>query len=220
MSRQIFENYDKDNPELVANLKAELFGTGEVSGDLGGMLTVLFPEPNSPRIAQAKDQLWELLIKDHDLFMNEVLKIDNRVTEINSENKKGGSDSVIDSVEALARFIVQKQNAELWGEDGELPIIKDGKFNETNFILWLRQQSGELHWDNPNAKMAPLEAVGIQNIYGSFIPIYFMTRFKEQYLKDESSGRVLTDLAEDLKYEAFLFGDWRNAYLIHRQGGP
>jgi hypothetical protein len=187
---------------------------GKILGDvdLNGVSAVVLG-PASGRSREFMDNLKKDLEKgDVDSALRSLKQIDSVWKMSQREN------SNINSIEDLAKYIVAKQNKELWGEDGELPIInKKGEFSQANFILWLREQSVALHWDNPNGKMAPLESVGIQNVYGSFIPIYLMTRFKEQYLKDEKTGRVLTDLSNQLVYEAFMFGDWRNGSLLHRQ---
>jgi len=124
----------------------------------------------------------------------------------------------IDSVQELSKWIAAKQDRELWGRDGIYQLQDaEGKFDQANFLIWLRQQSNLLHGKNPNSEMSPLNSVGITTDYGSEVSIYRMSLQSEAYMRDKKTGRVLHELADQLTYEAFLFGEIRNTDLYWRQ---
>jgi hypothetical protein len=135
-----------------------------------------------------------------------------------AEEKKMGDSNTPRSVQELAKWIASTQDSDLWGEGGEYQLLNaDGTVNQTNYVMWLREEAVKLHNLNPNDPMSPLSAVNIATAFRE-IPVLTMAMNKEQYLRDIRSGRVLSELADEMLNEAFLFGEFRNQSLAYIQG--
>lgn len=124
----------------------------------------------------------------------------------------------VKSAQELARWIMETQDSELWGKDGIYPLLDEqNNFSEANFITWMRYQSVVLDKDNPNSEMKPLQSVGISTDFRE-ISIYAMSQQKQQYLKDVKKGTVHIAMAQEMVYEAFMYGELRNEHLFYIQG--
>lgn len=132
----------------------------------------------------------------------------------------------ITSIQGLAKFIMARQESELYGlgkkyalikreENPETGLIKE-VFKPENFLIWVRDQIIQLHDDNRTGEMAPLSAVAIETQLRT-VTIYMMNRFRGQYFKDEETGQIMNDLAESATNMCYLFGFFRNMDLAYRQ---
>ncbi len=142
-------------------------------------------------------------------FINELeFKLDERGREVAGDR--------IQNVQDLAKFIVTKQNAEIYGVGKRFELVdSEGNFHPENFLIWLREQSIAIHNDNKNDQLSPLTSVVIETTFRT-ISIYMMTRFREQYFRDKKSGEVMHDLANRVLMEAFMFGVFRNSDIAYR----
>lgn len=124
----------------------------------------------------------------------------------------------VDSIQDLAKWISASQGADLWGENGQYPILdKEGKFHGENMILWVREQTNKMHVDNRNDAISPLGSIHVK-IGISPVSLYEMVRIdRQRFMKDEETGAVLDDLAEELIIEAWGFGQVRNFDLAYNQ---
>lgn len=132
----------------------------------------------------------------------------------------------INSIQDLAKFIMNKQESALYGAFNKYALIdyvKDPATGETkevfrpdNFLIWVRDQIIQLHDDNRTGEMQPLSAVAIETQLRT-ITIYMMQRFKGQYFRDEETNEIMTDLADTAVNMCYLFGFFRNMDLAYKQ---
>ena len=122
------------------------------------------------------------------------------------------------SAQDLGRFIAETYGTDYWGVDGHHPIVdKEGNFHSENLILWVREQTSKMHVDNRSSEISPLGQVHVNTGFRD-ISLYEMVRINRQrYLKDEKTGAVLDDLADELFTEAWAFGQIRNYSLAYTQ---
>lgn len=131
------------------------------------------------------------------------------------------------NIRELAVWIMASDDIKTWGPDGVYPIFtlseeidpntekKKVNFHENNLIRWLRNKSLEHHNDNPNDPMSPLTSVSIETLYRS-VNLLQMKYNKQKYFSDEN-GNLLTNLADEVVNEAWLFGVRRNKDLAYKQ---
>lgn len=131
------------------------------------------------------------------------------------------------NVKEVAAWIMAGDDRSVWGPDGVYPIFvfsdeldaETGKpkaeFRPQNFLRWLRNKSLEHHADNPNDPLNLLSGISIETLFKS-ISILQMKYQKQKYFADEN-GRPLSDLADEVINEAWLFGVRRNKNLGYIQ---
>jgi len=131
------------------------------------------------------------------------------------------------NIKEVAAWIMAGDDRSIWGPDGRYPIFSWGEginpetearnvdFHAQNLILWLRNKSLEHHADNPNDPLNLLQGVAIETLYKS-ISILTMKYNKQKYFADEE-GRPLSNLADEVINEAWLFGTRRNKNLGYIQ---
>lgn len=131
------------------------------------------------------------------------------------------------NIEEVAVWIMAGDDRSIWGPDGVYPIFtatgevdpetgrRKREFQSQNLIRWLRNKSLEHHGDNPNDPLNLLQGVAIETLYKS-ISILTMKYNKQKYFADEN-GRPLSDLADEVIGEAWLFGVRRNKNLGYIQ---
>lgn len=132
----------------------------------------------------------------------------------------------INSIQDLAKFIMNKQESALYGAFNKYALIDFVKnpatgetkevFRPDNFLIWVRDQIIQLHDDNRTSEMQPLSAVAIETDLRT-ISIYMMQRFKGQYFRDAETGEIMTDLADSAVNMCYLFGFFRNMDLAYKQ---
>ncbi len=143
-----------------------------------------------------------------------------------SEGKVEIAGNEINSIQDLAKFIMNKQDSALYGAFRKYALIdyvKDRETGETkevfrpdNFLIWVRDQIIQLHDDNRTSEMQPLSAVAIETQVRT-VTIYMMNRFRGQYFKDEHTGEIMNDLADSAVNMCYLFGFFRNYDLGYKQ---
>lgn len=131
------------------------------------------------------------------------------------------------NVVEVAAWIMAGDDRSIWGRYGEYPIFEltdeidpatgrqKAKFNEHNFIRWLRNKALEHHADNPNDPLNLLQGISIETMFKS-ISILTMKYNKQKYFQD-LDGKPLSNLADEVINEAWLFGVRRNKNLGYIQ---
>lgn len=131
------------------------------------------------------------------------------------------------NIEEVAAWIMAGDDRSVWGPDGVYPIFKlsneintdtggrKAEFHAENLIRWLRNKALEHHGDNPNDPLNLLQGVAIETLYKS-ISILTMKYNKQKYFADEN-GKPLSNLADEVINEAWLFGVRRNKNLGYIQ---
>ncbi len=161
----------------------------------------------------------------------------NRTGEVKS--KRGvdfntrGLEGIVDfqrepkNIREVAAWIMASDDRSVWGPEGAYPIFEyreeldpeTGKqksdFKPKNFIRWLRNKSLEHHADNPNDPLNLLSGISIETLFRS-ISILQMKYNKQKYFADED-GKPLSNLADEVINEAWLFGVRRNKNLGYIQ---
>jgi len=130
-------------------------------------------------------------------------------------------------IKELAVWIMAGDDRSIWGPDGVYPVFKWGEvidsktgrreaeFQAHNLIRWLRNKALEHHGDNPNDPLNLLNGISIETLFKS-ISILQMKYQKQKYFADEH-GRPLSNLADEVINEAWLFGVRRNKNLGYIQ---
>lgn len=167
--------------------------------------------------------------KDPQEFHRRLTNFLNEAVVKRKENYAAGRVEVkqeIGSIQDLAKLIMNKQESELYAIGNKyalIDIVQDPKTGESkeifrpdNFLIWVRDQIIQLHDDNRTSEMQPLQAVAIES-YIKTVTIYTMQRFKGQYFRDESTGQIMTDLADTAVNMCYLFGFFRNMDLAYKQ---
>lgn len=233
---------DDSKPEDERTLQDDINEVVINIGNLGKDPNSIYNLTNNSRISgmiysaygekefKAKKEEWEEIVRDFDAGDEEkTSRIQEKMTRffqavvnkinINQREERGEALSHrITSVQELASWIIQNQDRELWAVDGVHPLLdEDGNFNQGNFLIWLREESVKHHENNPNSEMTPLSSVGISTDYRD-ISVYAMSLLKEQYMRDKKEGRVLKELANEMIWEGFMFGELRNMNLFYIQG--
>jgi len=131
------------------------------------------------------------------------------------------------NIQEVAAWIMAGDDRSIWGPDGSHPIFKWGEginpetggrqaeFQAQNLILWLRNKALEHHADNPNDPLNLLQGISIETLFKS-ISILTMKYNKQKYFADEH-GKPLSNLADEVINEAWLFGVRRNKNLGYIQ---
>lgn len=142
-----------------------------------------------------------------------------------AEGKEEVPQEIVD-IQGLARFIMSRQESALYGRGKKYALLESrpdprtgemvDHFRPDNFLIWVRDQIIQLHDDNPASEMQPLSAVAIETQFKN-INIYTMNRFRGQYFRDEVSGQIMNELAEEAVNMCYLFGFFRNMDLAYKQ---
>lgn len=135
------------------------------------------------------------------------------------------------NIQELAMWIATSDDRATWGPEGPYPLFnvvrevnpetgreepRIEKFNEENFIRWLRNKILEHHSDNPNDPMSPLTSVAIQTLYRP-VNLLEMKYNKQRYFSDPATGKILDNMYNEIINEAWLFGVRRNNDLAYKQ---
>lgn len=151
---------------------------------------------------------------------------DNRKERISRNN--------ITSIQDVAKIIITDEGEDRWGPVGGVdvgatseapyPLLEktgvEGKLriNKANFIQWARERTMYHHNNNPrDLQLALTRLVGIVNDFGQTTSIFSMDENRNRFFKDDESGRILDDLADQLKTEVWLFGNMRNYDLVYKE---
>ncbi len=149
--------------------------------------------------------------------LSEIVRaVGNKYKDLAIRESKDQYNPVTDVYE-LGRFIASTHGQDLWGENGEHPIVdKEGEFHPENMIRWMREQTIKLHVDNRNDAISPLGSIHINTGFRD-VSLYEMVRLNPQrYLKDKD-GAILYDLADQMINESWGFGQIRNYSLAYTQ---
>jgi len=145
------------------------------------------------------------------------------------------------NIRELALWIIATDDAKIWSPNGPYPLftrsedeteevekinpetgrrekmeVKKVIFQEENFLKWVRNKMLELHYDNPNDPMSPLDKVAIQTLFRP-VNLVEMKYNKQRYFSDPNTGQVLEHLYNEVINEAWLFGVRRNNDLAYKQ---
>lgn len=123
------------------------------------------------------------------------------------------------SIQQVALSIIRDEGEDRWGKDGTFPLLDSkNQLNQANFVRWFRERMMYHHLSNSRDYELRLgNLVGIVNEFGSTISIFSMDANRGQYFLDDSNGKVLDKLANQLKMELWLFGNMRNHDLIYQE---
>ncbi len=139
----------------------------------------------------------------------------------------------ITSIQDVAKIIINDEGEDRWGSIEGVPVgeksdaiypllerLPDGKLriNKANFMQWARERTMYHHTNNSrDYQLQITNLVGVDNDFASTISIFTMDKNRNKYFKDEESGRILDDLADQLKTEIWLFGNIRNYDLLYQE---
>ena len=134
------------------------------------------------------------------------------------------------SIQEVAKIIIQDEGEDRWGNingepsDAPFPLLEkipgkeELRINKANFVRWARDRAMYHHLNNSrDMQLQITRLVGIVNEFGSTTSIYSMDENRGRFFKDAETGRVLDDLADQLKTEIWLFGNMRNYDLIYKE---
>jgi hypothetical protein len=126
--------------------------------------------------------------------------------------------SVPQSIQQVIYTIIADEGEDRWGENGAFPLVNEkGEINQSNFLKWVRERMLYHHFNNSrDFQLNLLNSVGVDNEYGSKIPIVKMIENRRQYFRDETTDEVLDDLADQSSTEVWLFGKSRNNGLLYQ----
>lgn len=123
------------------------------------------------------------------------------------------------SIQEVAQSIIYDEGRDRWGEGGAFPLLDaDKNLNQANFVRWFRERMMYHHLNNSRDYQLQLgNLVGITNMYGNTTSIFAMDKDRGQYFLDANTGRVMDQLANQLKNELWLFGNMRNYDLLYQE---
>jgi len=131
------------------------------------------------------------------------------------------------NIREVAAWIMAGDDRSIWGPDGVYPIftlsedkdpetgIRKAEFQSQNLIRWIRNKALEHHGDNPNDPINLLNGIAIETLFKS-VSILTMKYNKQKYFADENN-KPLSNLADEVVNEAWLFGARRNKNLGYIQ---
>ena len=176
-------------------------------------------------------QRLQQMMNDGQITLEEAKEFASDIRELSgqADRRERVQRNNITSIQDLAKIIISDEGEDRWGAlDGSLgvgvyPLLEKGengklKINKANFIQWARERTMYHHNNNPRELQLQItQLVGVDNDFGSTISIFSMDKNRNKYFKDEESGRILDDLAEQLKTEVWLFGSMRTYDLMYKE---
>lgn len=118
------------------------------------------------------------------------------------------------STQEVVAFIVENEGEDLWGPQGEFPLLytaedekkgkgKEGELNQGNFLRWVRQRMMRYIDINPDNPIDLFQSVGIERGIRQY-NIMQMILNPRAFFYDEKKGEILRDLAEHILTEIWL----------------
>lgn len=140
-------------------------------------------------------------------------------------NRDGWGDLKIESIEALAYQIMDKEQDDDYKPGGAFELLNNkGEFQPNNFLHWVRHWMMYWHMDSPDAKHDFGREISVIKDYGSQAladliknPGKFFRSWRAAGQGAKEEFQVYQELVEQIKRETWLFGSSREFDIAYKE---